>query len=577
MTQKSTVAVTHPHLVLEVLDLDLATVTAGSDKSARWRCALNHEWTALIKKRTAGQGCPYCSGNKVLAGFNDLSTLFPNLALEVDGWDPTTVQPNSNRLQQWKCSQNHRWEAPPKDRTRGDGCPFCSGRRVLIGFNDLTTTHPLLSEQADGWNPEDFTSGSHHKGRWKCALGHTWTASVKDRALRNRGCPFCSGNSLVTGEGDLQILKPLVAAQADGWVPSAYAAFSNRVMPWKCQLGHSWKSSINNRSQGKNCPFCTRKKLLKGFNDLLTSHPEVALQAHGWDPTIVISGSNKKKNWICKKGHTWEASPNIRVKGHGCPFCSNHKVWIGFNDLATTHPDIATEARGWDTSSVTAGSSLNKFTWECSLGHQYRASPKIRTSRKQNCPFCAGKQIIKGFNDLITTHPEIASEANRWNPETVTAGSNKKKQWICFNNHTWMTSPNKRTSGRGCPTCANSGFDPNEKGWLYLVLDEMRGLLQIGISNVPEDRLKTHHKNGFEIVVDIRGPQDGFRVREHETDILRFLKKHGARFANRSDCARFDGWSESWFKDSLDVTSIKQLLDWVYEDEGNSAGMKKTI
>jgi hypothetical protein len=30
---------------------------------------------------------------------------------------------------------------------------------------------------------------------------------------------------------------------------------------------------------------------------------------------------------------------------------------------------------------------------------------------------------------------------------------------------------------------------------------------------------------------------------------------------------KFDGYSEAWTKKSLNVTSIKQILEWVYEDE----------
>ncbi len=32
----------------------------------------------------------------------------------------------------------------------------------------------------------------------------------------------------------------------------------------------------------------------------------------------------------------------------------------------------------------------------------------------------------KGVNDLATLHPEIAAEADGWDPKTITPGSNKK-------------------------------------------------------------------------------------------------------------------------------------------------------
>ena len=51
-------------------------VSIGSHKKVIWRCEKGHEWKAAVKSRTINKtGCPYCSHNKVLAGFNDLATL----------------------------------------------------------------------------------------------------------------------------------------------------------------------------------------------------------------------------------------------------------------------------------------------------------------------------------------------------------------------------------------------------------------------------------------------------------------------------------------------------------------------
>lgn len=48
-------------------------VSVGSHKKVLWKCGQNHEWEDSVKSRTVnGTGCPYCSHNKVLEGFNDL-------------------------------------------------------------------------------------------------------------------------------------------------------------------------------------------------------------------------------------------------------------------------------------------------------------------------------------------------------------------------------------------------------------------------------------------------------------------------------------------------------------------------
>ena len=91
-------------------------------------------------------------------------------------------------------------------------------------------------------------------------------------------------------------------------------------------------------------------KLIFSGNELSIVHPELVKE---WDydknapitPDMVTIGSDQKYWWICKQGHHYEASVSHRSSGQNCPFCSNKKVLKGYNDLSTTHPEIAAE---WD-------------------------------------------------------------------------------------------------------------------------------------------------------------------------------------------------------------------------------------
>jgi len=60
---------------------------------------------------------------------------------------------------------------------------------------------------------------------------------------------------------------------------------------------------------------------------------------------------------------------------------------------------------------------------------------------------------------------------------------------------------------------------------------------------------------------------EGSLARGLETSILKALKKRGAKMAHRADIQQFDGWTEAWTKDSVSVSGMKQLLDWMYEDD----------
>ena len=77
----------------------------------------------------------------------------------------------------------------------------------------------------------------------------------------------------------------------------------------------------------------------------------------------------------------------------------------------------------------------------------------------------------KGFNDLKTKFPEVAAEADGWDPSIVLAGTHKKMPWKCKKGHKWKTTISNRTSGNGsgCPVCAEYGFNPEKSAWFYLM------------------------------------------------------------------------------------------------------------
>lgn len=116
-----------------------------------------------------------------------------------------------------------------------------------------------------------------------------------------------------------------------GLDPNTITHGSGRAVYWKCsKCGGSWIAKINNRTHGKGCPFCHNRKIIKGLNDLSTTHPHIANE---WDyelnetltPFDVSHGSNKKVHWICPKGHRYEATINHRTSGNGtnCPICNS--------------------------------------------------------------------------------------------------------------------------------------------------------------------------------------------------------------------------------------------------------------
>jgi hypothetical protein len=339
---------------------------------------------------------------------------------------------------------------------------------------------------------------------------------------------------------------------------------SGKKVGWKCKLGHQWEAIVKSRSSGTGCPVCAGQAVLAGYNDVETINPELAAEADGWNPTTISPFSHSKVNWKCKLGHQWAASVAKRSRGNGCPVCAGRSVLVGFNDLASVNPELAAQADGWDPTTLTV-SSGKKVGWKCKLGHKWEAIVKSRSSGA-GCPVCAGQSVQVGFNDLATINPELAAQADGWDPTTVTPGSDKKVAWRCELGHKWAALVGERNSGKGCPTCATFGFDPNKPSFLYFLDHFDLHMYQIGITNFPDDRLGSHKRHGWE-VIELRGPMDGHLTQQLETSCLKALVKRGAVLGHKAGIEKFDGYSEAWTKASLDVASIKQILDWVYDDE----------
>jgi len=175
-------------------------IPINSGKKVWWRCSLGHEWQAVVASRNRGSGCPFCSHNRVLSGYNDLATLKPDLASE---WHPTkngdllpdNILSSTAKKVWWRCHLGHDWQASPNDRARGNGCPYCSNQRVAVGENDLCTENPYLVAE---WHPTKngnlvpsmFVSGSRKKVWWMCKEGHEWQANIYHRN-NGSGCPIC--------------------------------------------------------------------------------------------------------------------------------------------------------------------------------------------------------------------------------------------------------------------------------------------------------------------------------------------------------------------------------------------------
>ena len=515
-------SVTHPYVAKEwnyeknkgltnKYNHDLSTpdkVTAGSNIKAWWICSKGHEWRTTIINRTYGsKQCPYCSGRKAYVGFNDLATLYPELVKEWDYEKNGNLTPDkftcgSQKKVYWKCPIcNYSWLSSIVNRVRGNGCSRCSKQGTskseqaiayyLAQVTSVQQRLKLYGKEVDIYLPE-YNLGieynpwyTHQNRRDKDKEKEVWLTEhgvklISVIGLDGDAFSKTSGNSIennsvffvddrVYDSNFVQAIRDLCALLSK---TTGNDKFNNIDVDLK-------RDSIKIRE---------RFSLGQKEKSLATMFPDIATE---WDyekngdlkPEQVQYGSPDLVWWKCLTcKNSWQERVNNRT-GHyklGCPYCSNHRVVSGKNDLATMRPDLAAEwdydknknlkdKKGRDISTPDKVSAISnqRVFWICSsCGYNWHSSICNRSSNGKGCPICGRKSQIEkaskpqlGINDLVTKFPDIAKEwdyekNNPLTPEQVAYSSNKKAWWICSTcGYNWETTINNRSQGKGCRIC----------------------------------------------------------------------------------------------------------------------------
>lgn len=538
--------------------IDINKITVASKEKVWWIGGCGHEWQASVVSRNSGRGCPYCSGQKVLKGFNDFGSNRPDL---IEEWDyeqnidisPYDVTLNSHKKVVWKCKKCKKtWTAIIKARVNGNGCPFCAvetrkntfnktiikTRKNSVKDNSPNLVEEWLYDDKTGYTPENTAINSHRLISWKCKkCGYVWKAIVKNR-VNGSGCPFCAGRLVHSGINDLKTLSPELIEEWDyerniDVSPSTIHSKSGRKVWWKCKLGHEWECRVADRvEKNVKCPICSRFfktsfaeqsvffYVCKYFPGSINSYKpeflipqEIDIFIPGLNVGIEYDGQNYhnkiekdiKKDEICiKQGITL-----IRIREPKCKTIARKHPTILLKDLsyeelsqaiktillylnvksvdidvnrdkyeilkcfynyavnnsvAMVYPELCKEwdldaNKGLTPNCIPANKSKMKYNWICNkCGNKWQAMLSERI-KGTGCPVCTNRRIVVGVNDLATTNLELAKE---WDykknyplkPQNFTSGSNENVWWICSKcGHHWHTRINRRVNGSGCSRC----------------------------------------------------------------------------------------------------------------------------
>ncbi len=183
---------------------DIHRYKPSSKISVFWKCPEGHQWENKIANQVNYNECPYCSGKYLVAGKNDVASVYPELVpewdVEMNKAEASQVKASTSLYAHWICSKGHRWGNEIYNRLKGENCPFCAGKRPIIGENDLTVRFPFTKEE---WNyelnrkrPEEYLPKSNTSVWWKCENGHKYKMRISDK-VKGAKCKECRKLHLV--------------------------------------------------------------------------------------------------------------------------------------------------------------------------------------------------------------------------------------------------------------------------------------------------------------------------------------------------------------------------------------------
>ena len=424
--------------------------TRNSKYKIWWKC---HTCGKEVEKTINNyHGCNECKKQLVLNERN-LSITHPHLLNEWNYEKNKTITPQSvlasdSKKVWWKCAKcNHEWQAKINNRTiLNRGCPCCANKVIVVGKNDLATTHPEIAKE---WHPtkngeltpQKVVHGTGKKVWWLCPLGHEYRATVLHRTQENgTNCPICNSGRQTS------FVEQIVYYYVKKLYPDAINRYKSDFLERmeldifipsiKCAIeydGSHWHRKEKSNREERKYKKCQEQniKLIRLKEQLYKTDSAIA------DYIIDIPDKHTDKNFekAIKLLLNYINFKNAKVIDVNIKRDKQeilkYKIELVKDSLLHKFPEIAKEWHPTKNSefkpNMFKSGSDYKAWWLCPVcGHEYKTSISHRTAKKPtNCPLCSAKkrgqhsarkvnmidietnQIIKTFNSLSEAGREL--------------------------------------------------------------------------------------------------------------------------------------------------------------------------
>ena len=226
----------------------------------------------------------------------------------------------------------------------------------------------------------------------------------------------------------------------------------------RCKVcGKEWEVTPNSLlGQKSGCPICGAKRIAEKQTKTHKQFIQEFKQNNKHYNNIELLGTYQgtKTKILCKckiDGHIWETTPNVLLRGHGCPICSYKKISMS---LVKTHKQFMQKLQEVNLDIQILGTYVNtrtKIKCKCKIdGCEWEARPNDLL-RGHGCPEC-----------MKITHDKFIQRFNKLNPYandievlgTYKGALNKIKCRCKIDGCEWEALSSNLLRGTGCPKCA---------------------------------------------------------------------------------------------------------------------------
>lgn len=386
----------------------------------------------------------------------------------------------------------------------------------------------------------------------RCAVdGYEWSVAVGSLISKGRGCPQCAGQRRWTAEEMSARIDALPNVSFIKWASDYKGAKSKAIC--RCALyGHEWATRADVLlSNGSGCPQCA---IIRSSRSAEETSAEINELENITFVRWADEYRNNRSKAICRcgiDGYEWAARVGNLLTGKGCPQCAGTRSWTAEERIAQINalPNISFVR--WDggytgsKSKAVSRCDIDGFEWSTTVSNLLKPA-------RTGCPQCAGKRRWTAEDRIaqINALPNISFV--RWLNGYRTCTSKA----ICkctVDGFEWSVAVGSLISkGRGCPKCAESGYDPAKPGTLYFLRSECGSMVKIGISNDYRRRHKelSRYTPFNWSCIELIHSDDGGLIADFEKEFHRFTApvNFGEPFPGYTEWRKWDDRLPMWVK-----------------------------